>query len=80
MLDISQKLRLVRFDRHDVVALLIDESLAELPLAVQGISDDEFAVQYEIADQGLGPLNFVGLRGNGMTRHHPSQDQVHPHE
>src|SRR6185369_10757895 len=61
LLHISQKLRLVRFDRHDVVRLLVDESLAELPLAVQSVCNDEFAVQNEIANQGRGLLYFVGL-------------------
>src|SRR6185369_12649576 len=56
LLDISQKLRLVQFDRHDVVRLLVDESLA-----VQSVCNDEFAVQNEIANQGRGLLYFVGL-------------------
>lgn len=62
LLDVVQELRLIPFDRHEVVALLFDDRLADLALAVGRVSHDQFPSEYQPSNQIVRGLRFVGVR------------------
>jgi hypothetical protein len=69
-LDVDRQRRLIVLDREDIVAAVVDDLLAQVTLAEEGIPGDDASADGQDAEQLQGRLVFVGLGIDPHLRQH----------